>query len=205
MTENQAIVYWSFISFVIGLVVILFIMKPYMKEPPVRNAATKGEIVLWSILGVFMAYFANAIAASIEMYLLGIESGSENTMMIMDMIKVLPIFFIVPTITAPILEEIIFRKIIFGSLYKRFNFFIAAIISAGIFGIIHGEPEHILIYSGMGLVFAFVYVRTKRLIVPIIVHMSLNSISVILQTSGVLEKLEKQMEQMETLQMIFGG
>ncbi|WP_246569999.1 CPBP family intramembrane glutamic endopeptidase [Lentibacillus saliphilus] len=205
LTQNEAIVYWSLISFVIGLVVIGFIMKPYMREAPLRNAASKGEIVLWSILGVFMAYMANAIAASIEMYVFGIEAGSENTMMIIDMIELVPLFFIVPTIIAPILEEVIFRKIVFGSLYKRFNFIIAAFISAGVFGVIHGEIEHILIYSAMGFVFAFLYVKTKRLIVPIIVHMTLNSISVILQMSGVLENMEKQLENMEKLQMIFGG
>src|SRR5699024_7547560 len=91
------------------------------------------------------------------------------------------LFMIIPAILSLILDEIILRKIIFGSLYKRTNFFIAAIISAFIFGIIHGEPEHILVYASMGLVFAFLYIKTDSILTPIIVHMGLNSFAVITQ------------------------
>ena len=48
----------------------------------------------------------------------------------MDIARTTPWFLIVISIIGPILEEIVFRKILFGTLYKRFNFFIAAIISS---------------------------------------------------------------------------
>ncbi|ASK61224.1 CPBP family intramembrane metalloprotease [Virgibacillus phasianinus] len=205
ISKFQAIIYWTIFSFVAGLIAILIIMKPYMKAPSMRNAASPGAMVLWAIAGVFMAYIGQYIAAIIEVELLGIEQGSANTQMIMDITRAAPIFMIIPALVAPIVEEIIFRKIIFGTFYKKMNFFLAALLSALVFGIIHGEPEHILIYSSMGFVFAYVYVKTKRIIVPIIVHMTLNSISVIVQYSLSPEDIEKMQQQYEQMQMILIG
>src|SRR5699024_3535882 len=120
-----------------------------------RDAASTMEVILWSIIGVFMAYFAQAIAVIIEIKVFGIEVGSEKTAMLMEMTRIAPLFIIITAVVAPILEEIVFRKIIFGVFYKKTNFFIAASLSALIFGVIHGEPIHLLIYASMGFVLAF--------------------------------------------------
>lgn len=201
----QAFIYWNMFSFVAGLFIILSFMLPDMKKPKAPGAATIGGILIWSISGIFIAYVAQIIAALIEMNVLGIKPGSENTAVIMDISRAAPIFIIIPTLIAPILEEIIFRKIIFGALYTRSNFFIAAIISSLIFGLIHGEPAHMLVYTTMGFVFAALYVKTKRIIVPIIAHMGMNSIAVIAQYSVDPEEIERMLKELEQLQMIFLG
>lgn len=203
ISEFQAVVYWTIFSFAAGLVAILFIMKPYMEAPSTRDAANPGSIVLWAIAGVFLAYFAEFIAGLIEINLLGITQSSANTQQIMEITRSAPLFALITSLIAPIVEEIIFRKIIFGTLYKKVNFFMAAVISALIFGIIHGEPEHILIYGSMGFVFAYLYVKTKRIIVPILVHMTLNTITVVIQLSLSPEELQKQLEQVQTI--LIGG
>lgn len=176
-----------------------------MQESQTRHHMFTGEVIGWSILGVFMAYIAQAVAVTIETNIFNITPGSENTQDIMAVTRAIPLFAIIPAVIAPILEEIIFRKIIFGSLYKRTNFIIAALISALIFGIIHGEPQHILIYASMGFVFAFLYVKTKNIIVPILVHMTLNTISVMVQFSLSPEEIEKIQQQWNQMQMILIG
>lgn len=203
ISKFHSIIYWTIFSFAAGLVAILFIMRPYMKAPSTRGSANAGSVVLWVIAGVFLAYIGQFIASLIEINLLGITQNSANTQMIIEVTRAAPIFMIIPALIAPIVEEIIFRKIIFGTLYKKVNFFLAAIISALVFGIIHGEPEHILIYSSMGFVFAYLYVKTKRIIVPIIVHMTLNTISVVIQLSLSPEEIQKQLEQVQTI--LIGG
>ncbi len=54
-------------------------------------------------------------------------------------------------------------------------------MSSLIFAVIHFDFEHLLIYAAMGFSFAFLYVKTKRIIVPIISHIALNSFVVIVQ------------------------
>src|SRR5699024_5835031 len=92
--------------------------------------------------------------------------------------------------------------IIFGTLYTRSNFWIAAILSSFIFGLIHQEFEHILIYTSMGFVFAFLYVKTKSILTPIIVHIVLNSFSIIMQYSLDPEDFERMRQQWENIQTI---
>lgn len=196
---------WSIFSFIAGLVIVLLIMRPFMKIKDKSDRPNGGMLIVWGIAGLAMAFAGQYIAVFLELTLFNIKPGSENTFEIMNIARAAPIFIIIPALVAPILEEIIFRKIIFGSLYKRMNFFFAAGLSAIIFGIIHQEPEHILIYASMGFVFAFVYVQTKRIIMPIIVHMSMNSIAVIMQLSVSPEDIEKMQEQLDQLQTIFIG
>ncbi|GLO65001.1 MULTISPECIES: type II CAAX endopeptidase family protein [Oceanobacillus] len=196
----DATIYWSIFSFGLAVLITLYLLKPDMQMRN-DNAAGIESIILWSIAGFFMALFAQGIAAQIEIAL-GIDPGSENTQQIMDITRAAPIFMIVPAILAPILEEIIFRKIIFGELYKRMNFFFAGLLSAVIFGFIHLDPTHILIYASMGFVFAFLYVKTKRIIVPIIVHAAMNSFVVLMQYNIDPEELQRMLDEM---QMIFFG
>lgn len=201
----EAAIYWTVFSFIAALFIIIALLKPDMEIRNHRDASSFGQVILWSILGVFMAYMAQALAVYVEWEIFQIRPGSENTMEIMDLARAIPFFVIVPAIIAPILEEIIFRKIIFGTFYKKMNFFLAAFLSALIFGFIHGEPEHILIYSSMGFVFAYLYIKTKRIITPIIVHAAMNTITVIGQYFLTPEQIEKQLEQFEQLQVIFIG
>jgi len=107
--------------------------------------------------------------------LFGIEPGSENTEQLLLIIEQIPLFNIVIIALGPFLEEIVFRKIIFGYFYQRSNALIAAIISACLFSIAHMELEHFLLYTGIGLVFAFLYFRTKRIIVPVMSHILMNA------------------------------
>nr|WP_100012598.1 type II CAAX endopeptidase family protein [Lentibacillus sediminis] len=203
--ELQAQVYSMILSFLLATVVTLMLIRPDMKMQPMREAASTTMMVAWSILGVIMAFFAQGIASLIEIEVLGIQPGSENTQVIMDITRAAPIFMIVPAIFAPILEEILFRKIIFGRLYQRMNFFFAALLSAVIFALIHLDPLHLLVYTAMGFVFAFLYVQTKRIIVPIIVHMAMNTIVMIAQFGISPEELEQMRQQLEQQMIFLGG
>ncbi|UJL47121.1 CPBP family intramembrane metalloprotease [Virgibacillus sp. NKC19-16] len=205
ISEFDAVIYWSIISFALALVVVLFLLRPDMKTGNSREAAPIGAMIGWSIIGVFMAFLAQGLAATIEIELLGIDPGSENTQQIMDISRAAPLFMIIPAIIAPVLEEIIFRKIIFGQFYARTNFFIAALLSALIFGFIHLDPTHLLIYASMGFVFAFLYVKTKRILVPIIVHAAMNTIVVAAQFGLTPEDIERMQRELEQMQMIFLG
>lgn len=203
--EFEAVIYGNVIGFTLGLIVVLIILKPEMMKPSVPGAADIPTVILWTIIGIFMAFAAQIISANIEIHLFGITTSSENTQGIMDITRQIPLFMIVTAIIAPALEEIVFRKIIFGALYKRMNFFFAGTISALIFGFIHLEPIHILVYASMGFVFAFLYVKTKRIIVPILVHMGMNTVVVLLQYSLTPEDIENMQKMLEEAQVLIGG
>lgn len=196
---------WSFISFPIGLAIILWLLRPdFRNRQMIRNRSSRGEAVAWSILGVILVFVAQASAAYIEMTVFGIEPGSENTEMIVEVTRAFPAFIIVTSIIGPILEEIVFRMIIFGALYKRFNFWIAALLSSFIFAAVHLDFTHLLVYTAAGFAFAFLYVKTKRILVPIVAHVAIN-VYVVLVNLVFYDKIMDLQRQLEELQMFIGG
>ena len=127
----------------------------------------------WGIIGFFLVLLGQSIGAQIESAI-GVDMGSENTETIMMITRIAPIMILVTVFLGPILEELVFRRVVFGSLIQNQNFWIAGIISAIIFGIIHMDFTHILLYTITGLIFAFLYYKTQRLLTSIIAHMMLN-------------------------------
>ncbi|WP_449538607.1 CPBP family intramembrane glutamic endopeptidase [Ferdinandcohnia sp. Marseille-Q9671] len=203
--KNTIISLWTIFSFVAALPIVLYLLRQDIRERHQNlERSSRGEAFGWAIAGIFMAMTAQALAANIEIYVFGIEPGSENTQEIMALVKSLPLLVIVVSIIGPILEEIIFRQIIFGSLYKKFGFFISALISSLIFAVVHMDFTHILIYTAMGFTFAFLYVHTKRIIVPIFAHVAMNTFVVVGQTIFA-DDIERIMKETDKLQSIFIG
>ncbi|MFJ7640491.1 CPBP family intramembrane glutamic endopeptidase [Peribacillus sp. NPDC046944] len=198
--EVKSAAYWIVFSFLAALIVILFLLRKDMKENTELTQTSVPVSFLWAIAGVFLAFFAQNIAGNIEQ-MLGVETESENTQNLVSLIYKVPMVIFVTSVIGPILEEIIFRKIIFGSLYKRFNFFISALLSSVIFGLAHGELEHLLLYAAMGFTFAFLYAKTGRILVSIAAHVAMNTLVVIIQVVY-REDIEKLSD---TAQAFIGG
>ena len=59
------------------------------------------------------------VASLITMWLVGQPQQSPNTERIMAIAKQLPVFILLISIVGPILEEYIFRKVIFGEIYNK--------------------------------------------------------------------------------------
>jgi uncharacterized protein len=205
---NQSLAFagviWLVFSFSITLIIVLLLLRKEMvTSAELRNGASMGRSIIWAIAGVFLALFAQAFAANIER-LIGIELGSDNTQQILRIIESFPIMIVVSSVIGPILEEIVFRKIIFGAFYKRFNFFLSALLSSVIFSFAHMEPEHTLLYSAMGFTFAYLYVKTNRILVPIVAHVAMNTFVVLVQ-SVFRDDLERLMKEAEQMQNFIGG
>jgi membrane protease YdiL (CAAX protease family) len=84
-------------------------------------------------------------------------------------------------VLAPIYEEMLFRRVLFGRLWRDGWPLLGAVFSAVLFAFMH-EPPLVgdkalaaqlplwLVYTCMGLAFAWVYRRTGSLVAPIIAH-----------------------------------
>lgn len=84
-------------------------------------------------------------------------------------------------IIGPIVEELIFRGLIYNRIKRMTKIIPAAIISALLFGIFHGNFLQGIYGFIFGLATVFVYEKYKTMAALILFHMSGNLISVILQ------------------------
>ena len=195
--------YWIVISFILATIITLFLLRHERNNRSLTGQASVGISIGWAIGGVFLALFSQSIAGNIEQ-LLGIPTGSENTQNILNLIETVPAVMLASSVLGPILEEIVFRKIVFGTLHKRLNFFLSALISSLIFAVAHMEFIHILLYTAMGFTFAYLYVKTKRILVPIFAHVTMNTLVVLIQ-SIFKEDILKYMEELNKVQSFIGG
>ena len=74
-------------------------------------------------------------------------------------------------ISAPIMEEIVFRGSIIGFWLKKYPV-VAIAVSSILFGLVHGPTDRIsfFIYALIGLVFSLAYYKTQRLEVSMGIH-----------------------------------
>jgi membrane protease YdiL (CAAX protease family) len=173
---------WACISFVVGLIIILILLRTSVIEN--KKKLDKPEVlkvIRWSAMGYFLAMVIQIICIKLIILVFDVNHASQNTEQILEIARLNPAFIIIPSLIAPILEEIIFRKILFGSLSKRLHFILAAGISSSIFAFMHGDLPFFLSYFGIGMLFCFLYKRTNNLLVPILTHMLMNSFVVIQQ------------------------
>jgi len=78
---------------------------------------------------------------------------------------------------APLAEEIIFRGLLYRLTSSMWGAAPAAVVSALVFGLIHGEPWFLFGLIGVGLMLAFVYETTRSVTACWVAHAVHNSIS----------------------------
>lgn len=158
-----------------------------------QTAAAIGIGFLYTLAGVF----AVAILSTILMTLFNVEVGTpKNQILIERMMQSNSMILMVisAVLLAPVLEELLFRKCLFG-LFKTDK--MALIVSTLVFALLHLDSEIIGLFSGtstlsdifisglsyfvMGGVFGYIYIKNKKnVIVPIGVHLAYNALSILL-------------------------
>lgn len=198
---------YQFGAFVLGAIAVIILGNTHKDKNIFERSEKKSSLyatVLWIIGGTFLAYTSQIVAGLINVYVLQNPVESQNTEGIIDMVLGAPYMVILVVVLGPIIEEYVFRRAIFAELYelmasknKVVAFLLAGLISGIVFALAHWDFTHIIIYLAMSYTFSFVYLMTKRLIVPIMVHMLMNGIVVLLQVA-----LKDYIEAIEKLQSV---
>ena len=89
--------------------------------------------------------------------------------------------FIFVVVIGPIVEEIIFRKIMIDRLSK-YGRPLAIAFSAIVFGLFHGNLSQFFYATALGFIFGYVYTKTGRLRYSVILHMCVNFLGSIVAT-----------------------
>lgn len=96
-----------------------------------------------------------------------------------------------------IFEELLFRKFLIDRTI-RYGEFISCAMSGIMFGLWHGNFQQFFFAFFVGVMFAFVYIRTGNIIYTMIMHASLNLVTAAVTTQLLLEFLKKAGIDVET-------
>ena len=167
-----------------------FMFTRYFKEAWQYFKELSGKTKLKIALAGYGIIYLISFITNLIIQLIDFGSQSANQMNVETIMAAAPLPMIIAVVVfAPIIEELVFRGIIFRSL-RKFNVPLAIIVSGFLFGFIHvssavfagdfSQLLQVLPYMAMGIVFAYSYEKSKSISVPIYLHMINNLVSVLL-------------------------
>lgn len=180
-------------------------------EQSVKETMTKGRWGRFLSLTAFIQISAVSLGTmSISLLFLLFEEQIRNLLFLFPISEVVPnmplivyvLFFINICILAPIWEELFFRGVLLRRFTLKWSPQKSIIISSLLFGIIHINPLNMLFAFGLGCVLGYAYLKTKSIIVPMLLHSFSNFLAFIQycianQSTGSLNLPEKQAVQTE--------
>ena len=92
-------------------------------------------------------------------------------------------------ILAPIFEELIFRKLLVDRVAVHGEL-VAILISGLMFGLFHGNFQQCFFATFIGCFFAYIYIKTGKIIYTILLHMTLNCATSVV-TLGLIKAMAK--------------
>lgn len=136
----------------------------------------------WSQLAIFTGFGMAIFLFGVGAILLLDRSGSSLADSLVadqmdSMSNVLWSYFFA-VVLAPISEEVVFRGFLFGGTRHHWGVIPAALISSGIFAVLHGYSMlGLLAVFGYGLIFCWIYQRSGSLLPGMLVHAVFNYIA----------------------------
>jgi membrane protease YdiL (CAAX protease family) len=160
----------------IGFPVTYLACKGVPKQEIPQKKLGIGKFLLFVLMsyGIVLpgAMLGNIVHNLITLPFGGATSAIQTLLMNSDMFwRVLAV-----GIGAPIFEELVFRKLLIDRTIK-YGEFISIFFSGLAFGLFHGNFQQFFFAFGLGMLFAFVYVRTGRIRYTIGLHMVVNMVS----------------------------
>ena len=137
----------------------------------------RGQIKAMDFLMAIVGGAGVSIALNIVIALTNMSGKDTAFVEVSDMITSNPLFvtIICAGILIPIVEEILFRGLIFNRIKCQYNFLAGLLISSLLFGIYHGNIVQGIYATLLGIFLGFAYHKTKSIFIPIFIHMGGNT------------------------------
>lgn len=184
-------VFLNFFSTLISMLFAVVLFKDFLIENIKKFKENLFGNMIWSATaGIGIMYFISYISNIIITLVLGNSDTASNQLLFESLIEKNFAFMALQAILfAPVVEELIFRGLIFRSL-RGYNMYLAHFVSAFLFGFIHiyqglfaGDMTqllYLLSYGGMGFAFSLAYEKKKTIVVPMLVHFLNNLIATVI-------------------------
>lgn len=182
-----------------GTAVVLYLWRRRATSAERRDSLTRVRLPAtwgWALVaGLATFVFSSLMSASGRA--LGLDLEPSNQDLIQEGFARFPVFLaLFAVVLAPLYEELLFRRVLFGRLWQAGWPLLGLALSSLVFALVHelpglnGKPIAstlflVLVYAGMGGIFAWVYRRTGTLCAPIAAHILNNAIALaVLQAYG---------------------
>lgn len=168
-------------QYVIGVPVIRLTLIGLPTYQYVKEKMSFSKLFSAFIICQGLSYAGNLIGTALnEGISAALGKEIENTVDTLIKDSNIIVIFLVVGIIGPVMEELVFRKFIIDRI-RPYGEILAVLFSGITFGMFHGNFYQLFYSAAIGIVLAFVYIRTKNILFPILLHCAFNTVSVIAQ------------------------
>lgn len=183
LTDPDGLILLSMLPmYLIGIPILVLMVKTIPAVQPERHRMKGGQFALAFLICYAAMYVCN-IAGTLLTNMIGYLKGSPVRNELQEMIlpsNLLVIFFFT-VICAPVIEEYVFRKLIVDRAIQ-YGQGVAIVLSGLMFGLFHGNLNQFIYTVSLGMLLAFLYVRTGNLKITIAIHMIGNFLGGVVST-----------------------
>ncbi len=168
--------------YLIGMPLMILLVKR-VAAVTLEKRSMKAWQFLLALVMCFCILYCSNIVGSIITFIISVIKGSAVSNVIMDITSGtgLLTMLVYMVICAPIMEELIFRKLIVDRTV-RYGQGVAVLLSGLMFGLFHGNLNQFAYAFTLGLFLAFIYVKTGNIKNTIGLHMIINFVGSIVST-----------------------
>lgn len=169
--------------YLIGIPVLILLVRTIPAGNVERHSIRPGSFIVAVIMGFGAMYLTNIIG-NIITAVIGLLKGSsvQNQLINMTESTSLWLMALLMVICAPFVEEYVFRKLIVDRTI-RYGQGVAVLLSGLMFGLFHGNLNQFVYAFVLGLLLAFLYVKTGNLKITIAIHMIINFMGGLVSTA----------------------
>ncbi len=146
------------------------ILRKLPAHKPQDQKLSGKQFLMFVPMSLCLMYVGNLIGNTIALSLSG---GSAENAVVSYAMDNNPLKILVMVIAAPILEEYLCRKQIIDRT-RQYGEKTAVLLSGLVFALMHQNLFQFFYAFGLGILFAYIYVRTGRLRYPVILHCIVN-------------------------------
>ncbi|MFC6180399.1 CPBP family intramembrane glutamic endopeptidase [Lactiplantibacillus daowaiensis] len=166
------------LDYLVGAVVLAWLAwRGKTANPIEQHPKSWLTTTFWGVVGVIVAVVGQMVILQLTQ-LLGQSAASANTSTLLTVGQKYPFFFLAIFVGAPIMEEIVFRKVIFGNLAPLTGTIGAALIASVLFSFAHADG-HLILYACLGLWFCWLYQHTGRIQTSMLAHILMNAFVIV--------------------------
>jgi membrane protease YdiL (CAAX protease family) len=156
--------------------------RPQLKRPGWHRAPIIGAIPWFIVLAFLASLMARLL---LGLYVIIVQAFDADFLLpeqqipeeVFDSIAVQVAAGLSVVVAAPIVEELFFRGFLFAGIRKLIGVWPAALISSLVFAVVHAQSGLIIPFTGVGLLLAYLYHRSRSIYVPIAMHFFFNAVS----------------------------
>lgn len=183
----------SLSMYVLAMPFLVFFVRRIPGTAPVQHKMSAGKWFIAFFMSCALVYLSNLFGV-IATGIIGLIKGNTIANPIQDIVLEISPFtaLFLMVICAPIVEEYVFRKLIVDRTIQ-YGEKTPIVLSGLMFALFHGNLNQFVYAFVLGMFFAFIYVKTGKLVYPITLHAAINFMGsipeMLLLKSGVFQQL----------------